>query len=172
MKQVQPILAEIARQHFLIPSLERRRSDVLDFHDVAVWQVERALKAAFNAGAKFAGKNPEAHGPTADQPVHVPAASASPLLVPKGEPLAPGKMYLRLYHGRTDPDQEMDDWGFMGPTFGPLSCYVQTYCSTFRIHGESGTHEVWLDKHDDMICWQGCYYGDFEVFIAATDDKA
>ena len=81
-------------------------------------------------------------------------------------------MYLRLYHGRTDPDQEMEEWGFVGPTFGPLSCYVHTYCCTFRIHGESGTHEVWLDKHDDMICWQGCYYGDFEVFIAATDDKA
>ena len=30
-------------------------------------------------------------------------------------------MYLRLYHGRVDPDQEMDDWGFDGPTFGPLS---------------------------------------------------
>ncbi len=60
-------------------------------------------------------------------------------------------MFLRLYHGRTDPDQEMDDWGFVGPAFGPLSCYVHTYCCTFRIHGECGGTEVWLEKHDDMI---------------------
>jgi hypothetical protein len=54
----------------------------------------------------------------------------TPLLIPKSTPLVPGKMYLRLYHGRTHPGQEMDDWGFDGPTFGPLSCYVHTYCCT------------------------------------------
>jgi len=172
MKQDQPILAEIAREHLLIPTLERRRSDVLDFHDVAVWQVELALKAAFDAGVQFAGKNPDPHGPTADEPVHVPAASASPLLVPKGTPLMPGKMYLRLYHGRTDPDQELQEWGFAGPTFGPLSCYVHTYCCTFRIHAEQIASEVWLEKHDDMMQSDGCFYGDMEVFIAETDDKA
>ena len=59
-----------------------------------------------------------------------------------------------LYHGRTDPSQEMDDWGFVGPTFGPLSCYVHTYCCTFRIHGDGDTSEVWLEKHDDMIQWR------------------
>ena len=32
--------------------------------------------------------------------------------------------------------------------------------------------EVWLDKHDDMISWHGCFYSDFEVFIAGTDEKA
>ena len=25
---------------------------------------------------------------------------------------------------------------------------------------------------DDMILWDGCFYGDMEVFIAGTDDKA
>mgnify|MGYP001382833126 CR=1 FL=1 len=55
-------------------------------------------------------------------------AVQAPLLIPKGTPLVPGKMYLRLYHGRTDPAQEMEDWGIVGPTFGPLSCYVHTYC--------------------------------------------
>jgi hypothetical protein len=43
----------------------------------------------------------------------------TPLLVAKDEPLVPGKLYLRLYHGRTDPEQQMEDWGFTGPTFGP-----------------------------------------------------
>jgi hypothetical protein len=94
------------------------------------------------------------------------------ILIPKGTPLVPGKMYLRLYHGRTDPVQEMDDWGSVGPTFGPLSCYVHTYCCTFRIHGDCNTSEVWLEKHEDMIWWGGCFYGDMEVFIARDHDRA
>jgi hypothetical protein len=96
----------------------------------------------------------------------------TPLLVSVGTRLVSGKMYLRLYHGRIDPAQEMDDWGFVGPTFGPLSCYVHTYCCTFRIYAESGTDEVWLDKRDDMIRWDGSYYGDMQLFIAGPDDKA
>jgi hypothetical protein len=50
MKRPDPILAAIAREHLFIPTLETRRADSLDFHDVAVWQVEAALKAAFDAG--------------------------------------------------------------------------------------------------------------------------
>lgn len=96
----------------------------------------------------------------------------SPLVLPSGTPLKPGKLYLRLYHGRSDPNQEMDDWGFNGPTFGPLSCYVHTYCCTFRIHGEFNDSEIWLQAHDDMIRWDGCFYGDMEVFIASPNDRA
>ena len=96
----------------------------------------------------------------------VEAAPPTSLLVPKGTPLTPGKMYLRLYHGRNNPEQQMDDWGFVGPTFGPLSSYVHTYCCTFRIYGEGDTSELWLETHDDMIRWHGCFYGDMEVFIA------
>ncbi len=66
----------------------------------------------------------------------------TPLLVAKGTVLMPGKMYLRLYHGRTDPDEQMDDWGFVGPTFGPLACYVHTYCCTFRMHSECSAEEI------------------------------
>jgi len=96
----------------------------------------------------------------------------SALLVAKGAHLIPNRMYLRLYHGRNDPDQQMEDWGFVGPTFGPLSCYVHTYCSTFRIYGEAGSSELWLEIHDDMIRWDRCFYGDMEVFIARDGDQA
>lgn len=96
----------------------------------------------------------------------------TPLLVPNGTPLIPGKMYLRLYHGRVDPTQQMDDWGFTGPTFGPLSCYVHTYCSTFRIYDEGGTIEVWLEIFDDMIRWGDAFFGDMEVFVAGDNDHA
>lgn len=58
MKQLLQILAAIAREQLLIPTLETRRSDVLDFHDVAVWQVEAALRAAFDAGRNAASQPP------------------------------------------------------------------------------------------------------------------
>ena len=44
------ILTAIARKQLLIPTLETRRSDALDFHEVAVWQLKSALEAAFDAG--------------------------------------------------------------------------------------------------------------------------
>ena len=34
------LIAEIARQILLIETLEERRMDSLDFHEVAVWQVQ------------------------------------------------------------------------------------------------------------------------------------
>ena len=46
----QQTIEQIAREQLDIPTLERRRMDDLDFHDVAVWQVEKALAAAYDAG--------------------------------------------------------------------------------------------------------------------------
>jgi len=43
-------LEKIAQKHLRIETLEERHSDRLDFHDVAVWQIEAALKAAYEAG--------------------------------------------------------------------------------------------------------------------------
>jgi hypothetical protein len=54
MKSSNTILAQIARDHLRIATLETRRSDSLDFHDVAVWQLEAALQAAFDAGRNAA----------------------------------------------------------------------------------------------------------------------
>ena len=96
----------------------------------------------------------------------------TPLVVARGTLLAPGKMYLRLYHGRTDPDREMEEWGFAGPTFGPLSSYVHVYCRNFRLYDEDRLSEVWLETHGDMIRWDGCFYGDMRLFIADDDERA
>ena len=43
-------LAEIARTTLGLETLETRRSDSLDFHDLAVWQIKQALQAAYEAG--------------------------------------------------------------------------------------------------------------------------
>ena len=49
MTQQQHINA-IARKHLDLSTLETRKSDRLDFHEVSVWGVEAALNAAFEAG--------------------------------------------------------------------------------------------------------------------------
>jgi hypothetical protein len=97
------------------------------------------------------------------------AATASPLLVPSGSPLIEGKLYLRLCHGRKDPAQEMDDVGFVGPTFGPLNCVVQRYFDAISLDGRND-EDLWLEKYADMIAWDGAYYGDIAIFVAGRHD--
>ena len=99
------------------------------------------------------------------------AEAPCPFLLPPGSPLTVGKLYLHLYHGRKDPAEQMDDWGFEGPTFGPLTCVVQTYLTTIRLHDEHD-HDLWLDTHNDMVSWDGAYYGDFSIFTATEDDRS
>lgn len=50
MSKLETLLTQIAQQHLGIETLQTRRSDSLDFHDVAVWCVRDALEAAFKAG--------------------------------------------------------------------------------------------------------------------------
>lgn len=43
-------LEQIATRTLGIPTLETRRGDRLDFHDLSVWQIKDALRAAYDAG--------------------------------------------------------------------------------------------------------------------------
>jgi len=47
---VDELLAGIAKAPLHIDTLETRKSDSLDFHDVAVWSVKAALEASYRAG--------------------------------------------------------------------------------------------------------------------------
>ena len=58
MNPIDKLFADIAREHLLIETLEVRRSDSLDFHDVSVWGVDRALRAAYEAGQRAASTPP------------------------------------------------------------------------------------------------------------------
>lgn len=49
-------LEHIARVHLDIETLESRKSDSLDFYDVAVWTLREALEAAYQAGRSDALK--------------------------------------------------------------------------------------------------------------------
>lgn len=44
------ILGDIAKEHCFVETLEPRRSDSLDFHEVSVWGLKAALAAAYRAG--------------------------------------------------------------------------------------------------------------------------
>ena len=44
------LLADTAKEHLFIETLEERKSDSLDFHEVSVWGVQAALEAAYAAG--------------------------------------------------------------------------------------------------------------------------
>lgn len=77
-------------------------------------------------------------------------------------------VYLELFHGRNNPNQNLDDWGEEGPVFGPLN-WVHT---TYRYHiklgvpGHEGMAELFL--FDDMIYYNGVYYGDWSIFSTDT----
>lgn len=43
-------LEKIANDILSIETLKTRNSDSLDFHDVSVWSLKRALEAAYKAG--------------------------------------------------------------------------------------------------------------------------
>lgn len=51
------LFSKIASEHLGIPTLETRRSDSLDFHNVAVWSVKEALRAAYQAGVVSVSQN-------------------------------------------------------------------------------------------------------------------
>ena len=52
MSKLEQLLTQIAQSKLGIETLETRKSDSLDFHDVAVWCLSDALEAAFNAGVE------------------------------------------------------------------------------------------------------------------------
>lgn len=49
-------LAAIAQEILNIETLVTRNSDELDFHEVSVWSLREALRAAYEAGAASAKK--------------------------------------------------------------------------------------------------------------------
>ncbi|MEX2185709.1 MAG: hypothetical protein WD875_02900 [Pirellulales bacterium] len=48
--EVDKLLAEIAKRELQVPTLDVRNSDGLDFHEIAVWSLQRALRLAYRAG--------------------------------------------------------------------------------------------------------------------------
>jgi len=70
-------------------------------------------------------------------------------------------MILHLYHGRKTPDENLEDWGEDGPSI-KIVLFVWTY-SSLRIWRTVDGDFEWLDVKDDLIFYNGVYYGDFEI---------
>lgn len=48
--QMNQTVAEIAARILGVETLATQNSDALDFHELAVWNIQRALEAAYEAG--------------------------------------------------------------------------------------------------------------------------
>lgn len=72
------------------------------------------------------------------------------------------EIYLHLFHGRKDPSQDMDDWGAEGPLLGPFHGFQVTYKSHMKLIKDSDLI-MELSFFEDMVYYDGMYYGDFTV---------
>ncbi|PKP99097.1 MAG: hypothetical protein CVT74_08935 [Alphaproteobacteria bacterium HGW-Alphaproteobacteria-13] len=101
-------------------------------------------------------------------------------------------LYLHLYHGRKDPDEDLEDWGSDGPVIGPLAYVHTTYMCDIKFAAapdvmdrffpavmadwrERGLSNVagpqcdWrLTIFNDYVEYDGVYYGDWTVFAATS----
>jgi hypothetical protein len=74
------------------------------------------------------------------------------------------EVYIELFHGRTPKDQQMDDFGMKGPIFGPFFFVHTTYGDHIKLGHEEGSD--FLRTDDNMIYYDGIWYGDWSVFTA------
>lgn len=80
-------------------------------------------------------------------------------------------LYIRLFHGRTDPTQDMDDWGSDGPVFGPYEFAHTTYAWDIKLGKPDGNCDE-LYVFQDMVYYEGVYYGDWSIFNAEVLGKS
>lgn len=102
-------------------------------------------------------------------------------------------IYLKLFHGRDTADEDLEDWGYEGPTLGPFKYMHITYLSDVKFAMEREAFKVafpeifadweakrysnaagyerdgqlWIDHNfesvEDLIKFQGKFYGDFSI---------
>ena len=76
------------------------------------------------------------------------------------------KVAIELFHGRTSPDEQLETWGRQGPVF--LVEYVHvTYCGDIKLGLPEPAGDGDLHYVDDLVYYDGIYYGDWSVFPQA-----
>lgn len=93
------------------------------------------------------------------------------------EDKCPDGMYLALFHGRDDPKQDMEDWGFDGPIIGPLRYLHTTYESNvkfsfinrhvlraYEVYGLKSADDIMFRTEEGCLPFQDKFYGDWTVF--------
>jgi hypothetical protein len=82
-------------------------------------------------------------------------------------------VYLRLFHGRKNPTDQLDNWGSDGPVFGPLSYVHTTYASHIKLGEPDQPFDNLgdLTMANDLVYYDGVWYGDWSVFsVEQLDD--
>lgn len=72
-------------------------------------------------------------------------------------------VFIRFFHGRTDPNEKMEDWGESGAYLGPLRAVHMTYMKHVRIEDVDGNMWDIIPSNGDLIYYDEVYYGDFTV---------
>jgi hypothetical protein len=76
------------------------------------------------------------------------------------------KVALELFHGRTSPDEHLDNWGRQGPVF--LVDFVHlTYLCDIKLGIDHPNGDGDLRFVEDLVYYNGIYYGDWSVFSPA-----
>jgi hypothetical protein len=112
----------------------------------------------------------------------VPQAAANTTAPSYGaRPLKPG-LYLGLFHGRLAPTEEMNAWGFDGPTIGPLKWCHTTYLHDIKIEFEMAADAIpyfgicqvqfELETDGDLLVYNAKYFGDWTVYYVPPEDCA
>ena len=81
---------------------------------------------------------------------------------------------LELFHGRSDPEEQLETWGSQGPVF--LVDYVHvTYLCDIKLGIPEPAGDGDLRFVEDLVYYDGAYYGDWSVFspdILEADQRA
>jgi len=80
-------------------------------------------------------------------------------------------VWLRLFHGRDDPEADLEDWGYDGPLIGPLRYVHTTYanCVKYAFCYEEDARRFGMDPEgfipmmNECLVFEDQYYGDWSV---------
>jgi len=71
-------------------------------------------------------------------------------------------IYLHFFHGRKNPQQEMQDRGEPGPIFGPYEYAHTTYASDIKLGPtEKDSHDLTIKN--GLVYYDGMFYGDWSI---------
>jgi hypothetical protein len=70
-------------------------------------------------------------------------------------------VYLNLFHGRAEPNEPMEGWGFEGPVLGPFLYVHITYASVVHVSTDGEGFD--LPFAYDCLAYDGKFYGDFSI---------
>lgn len=76
--------------------------------------------------------------------------------------------FLKLFHGRASPDEQLDGWGVDGPIFGPHPYFHLTYGVEIKFDEDN---EHVLNIVDGLVFYGGMYYGDWSIFDGPPSDS-